>query len=83
MPCYDGRDEHERLYRDRQAAARVEAVLCAVVTAFALKNVLANINLAECGVTKEWIEDWWAQHQRRAHWTTSGFLCPFTNLNHL
>ena len=58
MPCYDARDE------ERQAA-KVETVLCAVVTAFGFERVLDQINPAECGVTKQWIEGWWQQHQRK------------------
>ena len=48
MPCCDGRDEIEQEYREKQAA-KVEAVLCAVVTAFGLGQVIENIDLTECG----------------------------------
>ena len=61
MPCYDGRDEIERKYQAAQAA-KIEAVLCAVVTALGLEQVIENIDLAECGVGKLWIREWWAQH---------------------
>ena len=50
MPCYDGRDEIEREYREDQAA-KVEAVLCAVVTALGLE--LYHVNPAEYGVTSD------------------------------
>jgi hypothetical protein len=53
-----------RWYEKKQAA-RVEAALCAVVRAYGLEKVLADIDLAPCRITKQWIEDWWQQHQRK------------------
>jgi len=47
MHCYNGRDEIERKYQDAKAA-KVEAVLCAVVTAYGLEQVLGDIDLTEC-----------------------------------
>jgi hypothetical protein len=37
MPYYNGRDEIEQKYQER-LAAKVEAVLCAVVTALGLES---------------------------------------------
>ena len=28
-------------------------------------RVIDQTNPAECGVSKQWIEDWWQQHQRK------------------
>ena len=52
MPCYDGRDHVSDEY-EKGKAAKVEAVLCSVVTAYGLEQVIENINLAECGVDKQ------------------------------
>ena len=38
--------------------------MCAVVTAFGLDAAL-SCHPAERGVSKQWIEDWWQQHQRK------------------
>ena len=39
--------------------------MCAVVTTLSLDRVLYHVNPAECRVDKQWIEDWWAGHQRK------------------
>jgi hypothetical protein len=46
------------MYRDEQAA-RVEAVPCAVVTAYGLEKMLddIDIDLDECGIGKYWITE--------------------------
>jgi hypothetical protein len=64
MPCYDASAEYERRYRDAKAA-ELEALLCAVFTTLGLERVLDDIDLTDCGVAKQWIADWWEQHQRK------------------
>lgn len=63
MPCYDGCREDER--QDRETARKVEATLCAVITAFGGRRVFHEIDFAECGVTMEWLDRWWVEHQRK------------------
>jgi len=62
MPCYDGHREDERI--DRETAAKVEAVLCAMIGTFGFEN-LDVIDWNECGVSQEWVEGWWREHQKR------------------
>jgi hypothetical protein len=63
MPCYDGSREDARI--DRETAKKVEAALCAVITAFGGRRVFHEIDFTECGVTMEWLDRWWEDHQRK------------------
>ena len=63
MPCYDGHREDARI--DRETAKKVEAVLCGAVRAFGYLRVIDTIDPAECGVTRQWFEGWWREHQRK------------------
>jgi hypothetical protein len=80
MPCTDGgwsdREQEQRILnkldRLKKKHARVEAMLCAVLTVLAgpnglleatLNNVLGMIDPTEAGVTEADIRDWWAIHQ--------------------
>ena len=63
MPCYDGSREDARI--DRETARKVEAALCAVITAFGGRRVFNEIDFTECGVTMEWLDRWWEEHLRK------------------
>jgi hypothetical protein len=45
-------------------AAKLEPVFCAMISTFGIENI-DLIDFTKCGVSRQWIEDWWQQHQRK------------------
>ena len=67
MPCYDPRDRSEA-DDARNDLAKVEAMLCAVLTRAASMGGLHSalgINERESGISQDELLEWWAEHQRK------------------
>ena len=68
MPCSDGGPSQEQIEHPH----KVEALLCAVFHVLNVKNgpvplhdVLNAVNWTKAGVTREWAQNWWQDHQER------------------
>lgn len=69
MPCFDPDYNAQALFRQgREHTKRLEAMLCAVLTAAAKGGVQAAIfhhyDAAEAGIPAKDVLDWWEQHQK-------------------
>jgi hypothetical protein len=64
MPCYDSRADDEARENDVKLR-KLEAVLCAIFMAIDRDEILNLVDFSKVGISKQWVEDWHAPHQRR------------------
>lgn len=69
MPCHNPTDkEIQDYYRARGkyghlSSGELEAVLCGLLRSS--KVTLDDIDWVQAGVQRRWVEQWWADHQRK------------------
>lgn len=77
MPCYDERNSQPHSYEkeyhtERKAKEQAEAILCAILTVLEkesarepilMSSILSQINWEEAGVSRGFVEMWWAKHK--------------------
>ena len=64
MPCYDSRADDEARENDVKLR-KLEAVLCGIFMAIDRDEILNRVDFSKVGISKQWVEDWHAAHQRR------------------
>lgn len=66
MPCSDGGPTPEQMRLEERNRRYLPAALCAVLTvleADGLEKALDKLDYVEGGFTREWLEQWWAEHK--------------------
>lgn len=60
MPCTDGGPSHQQI----QDEINIKAAFCGAMMVLDRMGLVDEIDFAESGITKKWLEAWWDNHKR-------------------